>query len=166
MNKIISIIALSTLLFSCNSRTTGEETIKQLTLQELVTSTADNMDELVSFQGIVTHVCKHGGQKMFLTDASKEISFLVRVSESIPEFEVELEGSTVQVTGKLIETLTEIPEVSKTESHTDESINNDNASKAECATEQALEQSGEGETCKTNVSYHLEATSCLEVISE
>lgn len=168
MKKIISIFTISIFLFSCNTSTKNNEDAKTISFEELATSAEELNDQLVSIEGIVTHVCKHGGQKMFLTDETKELSLLIRVSESIPEFDVALEGSNVQVTGKVIVAVAEV----ETEVHDGDGVmhlqsesegTSEDGAAAECPTEEAMKEKGEGDASESNITYHIEATSFKEI---
>jgi hypothetical protein len=170
MNKLIPFIALSIFLFSCNTGTKSNEEIKSITFEEL-TASADGLNEqLVSIEGIVTHVCKHGGQKLFLTDETKELNLLVKVTESIPEFDVALEGSTVQITGKVIITVAEVKEEGHNHGDGEEHVHSgaegshEGEEEADCATEEALKEKGEGDACTSNITYHIDATSFKEIV--
>lgn len=162
MKKICLILAVVALLSSCNSNTKNTEKVKEVTLNELIASSEDFKDNVISVEGMVTHVCKHGGQKLFLTDESGDLSLLVTVSESIPEFDVALEGSDIQVTGKLIVTVENLAE----EADNHDGNGEEKAMKAECPTEEAIAAKREGEACETNLVYNLEATSFKEIAKE
>ncbi|MCX5841131.1 MAG: hypothetical protein NTY16_06720, partial [Deltaproteobacteria bacterium] len=57
------------------------------------------MGKLISLEGMVAHVCRESGKRLFLG----EESFKVLASNKVPTFNVELEGSDVTVTGYLKE---------------------------------------------------------------
>jgi hypothetical protein len=163
MNKILTIAAVMALLFACNTgnKNTDSQEVRNLTIDAIQSSASEFENQTVQVTGMVLHVCKHGGQKMFLTTDSTETSLLVRVGPSIPEFEVTLEGSTVEVTGKLVATV-----VSNTEEE-HEGEGHGTAASAEpedCPTEQTLKAAGEGEECTTTITYHLEAASFKEIL--
>jgi hypothetical protein len=62
----------------------------------------------VEIQGMVTHVCKHGGKKMFIMSSDPDVQVKVTVGENIAAFPVELEGSNVWVKGKVEEMMVEV----------------------------------------------------------
>lgn len=158
MKKILSILVASILLFSCNSATKSSQESKEITLEELVASATALKDELVTIEGMVTHVCKHGGQKMFLTNDSQDIKLLVRVSSSIPEFDVALEGSNVQVTGKLMVSVLEAEDPSE---HRGEGTE---AEEEDCAFEADTNETSKDDACTTKIEFHVEAASYKEII--
>ncbi len=158
MKKILSIIALVSVLVSCNSvnkkSDVSNEGVKTLSLSELVASSGELKDKVVSVTGMVSHVCKHGGQKMFISDDSLDITLLVLVTESIPEFDIALEGSSVEVTGKLVASVVDNMEAEEHEG--------DAKADEECET--PVDTSKVPEMCTTNITYHIEATSYKEIV--
>ena len=107
MKKILTVAAITMLLIACNTenRNTDVQDVRKLDIATLETSAGEFENQTIQVSGMVLHVCKHGGQKMFLTTDSTEASLLVRVGPSIPEFDVTLEGSNVEVTGTLVATV-------------------------------------------------------------
>ena len=97
----------SLIILSCgqgnkeNKSQNVEENIvyEQLILDSLLAKTENYIDKNVSFKGTVSHVCQHGGQKMFLFSTSDEETMKVTPGENYSEFQVELEGSTIKVEG-------------------------------------------------------------------
>ena len=61
-------------------------------------------DKEVMLEGTVTHVCKHGGRRLHLTDVDTNEKIRVEAPEAMPAFARELEGSDIVVTGVLKET--------------------------------------------------------------
>lgn len=158
MKKYSSILVAFVFLISCNSeagkKNENSESIKIVPIETLEVSAVELGENLVQTTGLVTHICRHGGQKMFLTDESNEVHLLVRVSSSIPEFDVALEGSTIEVTGKLIATINEAIDH---EGH-------DHSEEEDCAAEAKMKANAESDECTTNITYHLEAISYKETI--
>jgi len=111
MLKRSFVIALSlTTLISCGGGA-GEEPVVEEPIAEapaqpqvveiaaLIGSTADYVGKEISVTGTVNHVCKHGGKKLFMMGDDPEGRFKVTAGESVGAFELELEGSTITVTG-------------------------------------------------------------------
>ena len=57
------------------------------------------LGQKVEISGMVVHVCKHGGKKMFIVGDDPEIRVKIDASEEVTVFSVDLEGSTVLVQG-------------------------------------------------------------------
>lgn len=163
MKKILTLAVIVAIGFGCNSGndTANESDVKKVDISTIEASASELENQVVQVSGMVNHVCKHGGQKMFLTNDTTGTSLLVRVGPSIPEFDVALEGSNVEVTGKLV-----VSVVSNTEEEHDGEGHEGVASQepADCPTEEAMKAAGEGEECSTSITYHIEATSFKEII--
>lgn len=104
MRKLVFLLSLAVLV-SCNqnSKTTTEnpvagEEVKTVTLSEFFEETDKAADSEIKISGLVDHVCKHGGQRMFIVDASDN-RLKITTGEDISEFEVDLEGKDVIVNG-------------------------------------------------------------------
>jgi len=106
MKKLMLLLALSAIfMISCNQsdktkgdNATVDETVNA-TITELLASPADFEGKEVVLSGMVTHVCRHGGQKCFVLADDGETQLRINVGENINEFDVALEGSTVEFTG-------------------------------------------------------------------
>lgn len=53
--------------------------------------------------GIVDHVCKHGGKKMFLVDESSDARVKITTGDDMAAFTQNLVGETVRVRGMVVE---------------------------------------------------------------
>lgn len=117
MKNLIIIFALSFLVFSCKqtvtktegSATNTEEAIS-VTTDELLANTSQFVGKTVLVKGMVSHVCKHGGQKMFLVSSNPDKYLRINTGNEITEFPIDLEGSTVEVSGIIEELETESAE--------------------------------------------------------
>ena len=74
----------------------------------------NNVGKEVEIEGMVVHVCRHGGKKLFIIGADPEKRVKITTSEKVNVFEPELEGSTIFVKG-IIEPIVEeaVPEEEK-----------------------------------------------------
>jgi hypothetical protein len=108
MKKLILLFAAAALfMVSCNQAIKGDKTTEQTkteetvnaTIEQLIASPADFENKEVVLSGMVTHVCKHGGQKCFVLAQDGETQLRINVGASIDEFDVAMEGSTVEFTG-------------------------------------------------------------------
>ena len=101
---VASCFFLDASLFACNSSDkTGQNEnkgeIMEVTLPELMENTEEYVNQSVLITGIIDHVCREGGKKMFLVDPESEERIKITVGKKIPSFDVELEGSELLVTG-------------------------------------------------------------------
>ncbi len=73
--------------------------IVSATIQELLAQPADYDGKEVAVSGMVTHVCRHGGQKCFIVAEDGETQIRIVPGGDIDEFKIDLEGSTVAFKG-------------------------------------------------------------------
>ena len=108
MQRLIVRILFATLLGSCSQSGKKEETtaeasqteqVVKATIQELLAQPADYDGKEVAVSGMVTHVCKHSGQKCFVLADDGETQIRIVPSGDIDEFKIDLEGSTVAFKG-------------------------------------------------------------------
>lgn len=109
MKNLLLVITICTLLFSCKSDPKKTSEVAQeseievvetplLVLGEFDTKAGDFVSKEIKVQGIVDHVCKHGGKKILLvTDDGDAHVF------SEERFDEELMGSEITVTGVVLE---------------------------------------------------------------
>jgi len=99
------LIGLVLLLTSCGSADKGKtdtqdkEIVAEVSVSEFLDEAGSLLDQKVVLTGMVTHVCKHGGQRLFITDKDTSSTVKITTGEDISEFSVELEGEKITVTG-------------------------------------------------------------------
>jgi len=108
ITRILSITILAAALFSCSgqnggeqSQTKEEQSILQIT--QVTENPARYIDQKITVNGMVTHVCKHGGKRLHLSQTGSDEKLRVRIGKNMTPFERELEGSTIRVTGIFVE---------------------------------------------------------------
>jgi hypothetical protein len=74
-----------------------------LSVDEFLANPAGLVDQEVIVKGMVAHVCKHGGQKLFLLGTITDKFLRINTGKNIAEFPVDLEGSTIEVKGVVTE---------------------------------------------------------------
>lgn len=124
MKKIGILFFFAILIGACNStankNAASENEMVTLTVDELMASPEDYLDKEVNLTGLVTHVCRHGGQKLFVAGGNEGLALRVNTSENIPEFSVDLEGTNGEFTGTvkvMTEELIAETELEETEHH-------------------------------------------------
>jgi hypothetical protein len=85
-----------------------------LSVDEFLGNPAGLLDQEVIVKGMVAHVCKHGGQKLFLLGTMTDKFLRINAGKSIAEFPVDLEGSTIEVKGVVTEFELDPPEPDST----------------------------------------------------
>lgn len=108
MQRAAFLILISFLVLSCsqstqenNNSAESPEAVKIVTasIQELLASPGEYEGKEVAVSGMVTHVCRHGGQKCFIVADDGETQIRIVPGGDIDEFKIELEGSTVAFKG-------------------------------------------------------------------
>ena len=103
---LASVIAFS----SCNSNKKTSETENEtetiqtiVTVDELLANAEQEIDNVVLLEGVCTHICSHGGKKLFLMGDDDSKTIRVEASDDIGAFKPESVNSIVKVKGTLKE---------------------------------------------------------------
>ena len=108
MQRLVLWMILAVLAISCSQsvkeETADKDTAKReeiiaATVEELLQAPADYQDKEVAISGMVTHVCREGGQKCFILAADGETQLRIITGGEIDEFKIDMEGSTVAFKG-------------------------------------------------------------------
>ena len=104
MRKVLAIAALGFLMVSCGGNAVNNEQVVDetmvaeevayISIGEFDSKAGAYVDKEVMVEGIVDHVCKHGGKKLFLVSEDGDLHV-----ESEERFDESLAGSEVQVKG-------------------------------------------------------------------
>lgn len=102
--RILSMSILLVLAVSCGQQSNktsdlNEMKVSEVTVEALLADAAPFVEQPVSVHGTVVHVCRHGGQRLFVVGENGEDRFRITVGENISEFDIELEGSKIEVNG-------------------------------------------------------------------
>ena len=112
MKKVnLLLIALASVMAfsSCNSNKKTEtenetETIQTIVkVDELLANAEQEIDNVVLLEGVCTHICSHGGKKLFLMGDDDSKTIRVEASDDIGAFKPESVNSIVKVKGTLKE---------------------------------------------------------------
>jgi hypothetical protein len=98
-NSILPILLFSVMIISCNNSKTAKNEAIPVNLSEIKTKAPDLVGKLISLDGMVAHVCRESGKRLFLG----EESFKVLATNKVPTFKVEWEGSDITAIGYLKE---------------------------------------------------------------
>jgi hypothetical protein len=100
MNRILlPILLLSFILSGCHSQKSSKEEAIPVIITDIKARAPELMGKLIRLDGMVAHVCRESGKRLFLG----EESFKVLATNMVPTFKVEWEGSDILVTGYLKE---------------------------------------------------------------
>ena len=103
---LASVIAFSSC--SSNKKTSESENETEttqtiFTIDELLASADQEIDNIVLLEGVCTHICSHGGKKMFLMGSDDSNTIRIEANDDIGAFKPESVNSIVQVKGMLKE---------------------------------------------------------------
>lgn len=115
--KKIGIIFLSVVLFfACENKKTDQfasddqissveeveaPTVEVILVADLLVNPDDLVGKEIQVEGLVTHVCKHSGQRLHLSNEQGEGKIRIEAGDKIKHFDRELEGSEIVATGIL-----------------------------------------------------------------
>lgn len=105
MKKVLLWSLLLVTMAACNQNNQKtEKADKEVKVQnagvaELLGDPAGFDGKLVLVEGMVTHVCRHGGQKCFILDEDGETQIRLVPVAPVDEFELDMEGSSYAFTG-------------------------------------------------------------------
>lgn len=104
IKKALGILAVATIMFSCGNKTEKTEAVNEnevvtISVDQLMGDLKSHVDKEVVIGGLVNHVCKHGGKRMFIIGQDPDVAIKITPNDEIGVFEQELVGSTVLVTG-------------------------------------------------------------------
>lgn len=104
MKKLFIILSIASLFTACNNAPENQEESSKsnaisLSIDEFVMDSDSFLDQEITVNGLVTHVCKHGGQKLFIAGTEEGVSLRIEVGEGISEFAIDMEGSDASFTG-------------------------------------------------------------------
>jgi len=107
MKKIFFIFLSFSLLIACKNVNRNnhsnipvvQDSILTLTTDEFLANPAGYVDQKVIVTGMVAHVCRHGGQKLFLVSTATNKYLRINTGNTITEFPIDLEGSNIKVKG-------------------------------------------------------------------
>ncbi len=104
MLKKLSVIVVLALIFaSCGNNAEEQEEVKVLTVAQFNEQAENLVDSVVTVEGTVEHVCKHGGKRLRMFGEDPEVILDVEAGEEINMFEAEIEGSDVIIEGIVAE---------------------------------------------------------------
>lgn len=135
-------------LSSCNSNTksseakAGTEITKDSILQvnTLLTGGDNYAGKNIVVEGICTHICKHGGGKMFLMGNTEGEVIRIESSEATGKFSPNVVNALVKVQGTLVEERIDEAYLQKWEEELKAEMAKHGESEGGCATEKAARQ--------------------------
>lgn len=119
MKKLFIFAVIAGFLFACATKTEkkAEETILEPTITELISNPMDYDGKEVAFTGVISHVCKHAGDKMRVMQEDTELSVLVMLGDYTGVITPENEGETVTVSGLVAVSLKNMDAIEEEHKH-------------------------------------------------
>lgn len=105
MKKIFFMLIVIAFAFACNnpktqeSKQTAEVEITKVEVVNFEERAINLVDKKIEITATISHICKHGGKRMFLVDTETEESVKVVVGENMAAFNTDMEGNTIKVSG-------------------------------------------------------------------
>ena len=112
LKNLLLILMTAVMVWSCGNQQTEqkEQTVEEevvvadvkpvaLSLAEFNEKAETLVGKEVILAGTVIHVCKHGGQKMFITADDPDVRIKITTTDETAAFDPELEGSDIKVVG-------------------------------------------------------------------
>lgn len=104
---IVAILATSVLMTGCDGKTKKNKTEQTasvaMNVDELLALAEENANKAVDLEGVCTHICQHGGRKIFLMGSDDTKVIRVEASDKIGAFKPECVNSIIHVKGILVE---------------------------------------------------------------
>jgi len=140
--RIALIFILAVVLSGCSNQETQDEasSVKKMDVEQLMDAPSSHLDQTITVEGVVTHVCKHGGKRLHLSKSGSDQMVRVRTTKNMAPFDRELEGSTVQISGTFVEERLDQAYLDKLRKGEEEGDHHHEASGDEGADAQAAEQ--------------------------
>jgi len=105
---LVALVALVFVLSACENQQNKEaaseevvvvEEIVPVSLSDFEVKAEELVGKQVMLSGTVDHVCKHGGQRMFVIETGSEGRVKITPDENIAAFKTDLEGQSVKLIG-------------------------------------------------------------------
>lgn len=106
----LSLLCTTLVLSSCNSskkekqtETAQSEVVTAYSVDDLLSQADSLVGQSISVEGVCTHICAHGGKKIFLMGTDDTKTIRVEATDQTGAFAQECVNSVVTATGKLVE---------------------------------------------------------------
>ena len=111
MRKVFLFVAAAASILACSCGTKGSSdnqqtksdsttaSIVEVSIDSLISNPQAFANQTVKFTAKVDHVCMHSGQKLTLMGSDSGSTFKVMATDAVPQFDQNLNGTTVEVVG-------------------------------------------------------------------
>lgn len=107
---LLSVLSATLFFSNCNNaknnneQTESEAVATTYSVDQLLEDADALNEQTVTVEGVCTHICAHGGRKIFLMGSDDTKTIRIESNDKIGAFAPECVNSMVNVTGKVIET--------------------------------------------------------------
>jgi hypothetical protein len=104
-----AILAAGLMTTACSNKgnqqtqTEAEATPVVLTVDQVLAQGDSLVGQTISVEGVCTHLCKHGGKKLFMMGSTDKVSLRCEATPSVGRFSDDAINNEVVVTGVLVE---------------------------------------------------------------
>lgn len=104
LKKVFGVFVIFAFLYSCGTnQKEAENSTEKITVENLMASIDNYIDKDLIVSGTVSHVCAHGGKRLFLIGENPDIAIKVIPNDEIGVFTKDIEGSLINIYGKVKE---------------------------------------------------------------
>ena len=104
MKKVLFLMSIAAIFAACGgSNNKVDNAASELNVDQLMEKAETHIGKVVTVNGIIDHVCAHGGGKMFMVCEAGTNKLKVEPAGDLQAFNSEMEGSKYSVTGTLEE---------------------------------------------------------------
>lgn len=118
LHKTILMLAMLSVIASCISnrgdadKAVSQEKAIEASISELLADPLEYDNKPVRIEGVISHVCRHSGDKMRVLQDGSDLSIQVMLGDFTGQFDTESEGVRVMLTGTLLTEVTNLDELS------------------------------------------------------
>ncbi len=115
--KLTGILAVILLFAACTSgtgdkaQTPGDNPEVEARISDLLSDPLDYDTKTVKIEGVISHVCRHSGDKMRVMEEGSDLSIQVMLGDFTGQFDTESEGMRVSLSGTLVTEVTNIDDL-------------------------------------------------------
>jgi hypothetical protein len=117
IQKAILSLAIILIAVSCSSdrgngniSASGESPLL-VSITEILSDPLEYDGKAISIEGVITHVCRHSGDKMRVMQQGSDLSLQIMLGDFTGRFDAESEGMPVKLTGLLLTEVTNLDEL-------------------------------------------------------
>ncbi|MGF1585361.1 MAG: DUF4920 domain-containing protein [Bacteroidales bacterium] len=116
LRKSIGILAIIMMIVSCTSQQsdTGQADSGksiEVNISEILSDPIEYDSKSVQIEGVISHVCRHSGDKMRVMQDDSDLSILVMLGDFTGKLDAESEGQRVVLSGMLMTEVTNLDDL-------------------------------------------------------